>query len=115
MVQGIETDNKKYKHKKRNDEKWLTKDLQEFRKTTEKYIDSIRPNNEKQLYGQKQTNKSSMIIVRIITIILLGIFGSISLFTGIILIFKENYVLGIPISSIGAVFVISFILFEKFR
>jgi hypothetical protein len=96
MVQGIETDNKKYKHKKRNDTKWLSEDLNEIRKTTEKYIDSIRPEDEKEINGYpKKSKKKTMTIDRIIAIILLGIFGPIALVIGIYLNLQENYVIGI--------------------
>lgn len=49
MVRGIATDNKRYKHIKRSDEKWLCKDLQVFKRTVEKYIDDIRPNGENEI------------------------------------------------------------------
>ena len=56
-----------------------------------------------------------MTIDRILAILILGIFGSITLIAGIYLIIKEIYIVGIPSGLFGAVFVIAFILFEKYR
>ena len=36
MVHGIETDSKKYKHKKRNDEKYLAEDMLVWRRYIER-------------------------------------------------------------------------------
>ena len=116
MVQGIETDSKKYKHIKRDDEKWLSKDLRVIKKTVEKYIDDIRPNYENEIdKSEKKSKKKMMTIDRIIAILFLGIFGLITLITGIYLIIKNNYLLGAPLGIFGAVFVITFYLFEKYR
>jgi hypothetical protein len=116
MVQGIETDSKKYKHINRDDEKWLCEDLYVFRKTVEKYIDNLRPNDENEINKSvKKSKKKMMTIDRIIAILFLGIFGSITLITGIYLIIKENYLLGAPLGLFGAVFVVAFYLYEKYR
>ena len=111
MVRGLATDGKKYKHINRNDEKWLSKDLQDIKKTVEHYIDNIRPDDNKTV---KKSKTKGMKIDRLIAI-LLGIFGSISLITGIFLILKGIYFLGGSLTIFGAVFVITYILFEKFR
>jgi uncharacterized membrane protein len=112
MIRGLATDGKKYKHINRSDEKWLSKDLQDIKKTIENYIDNIRPKDNETV---KKANKKDVKIVRIIAILLLGVFGSISLITGIFLLIRGTYFLGGSIVIFGAVFVISFILFERFR
>lgn len=115
MVRGIATDGKKYKHLKRNDEKWLCKDLNDIKKTVENYIDNIRPDEKKTNETVKKAKKKTMTIDRIFAIIVLAIFGSISLITGIYLILKENYLIGISLTIFGSIFVITFILYEKYR
>jgi hypothetical protein len=113
MVKGIETD-KKYKHIKKNDVKWLAKDLNEIRDTFENYIDSNRPSDDENIVKAATIKKKkSMPIIRIIVIVL-GIMGIFALLSGIFLIFQDNYVIGIFTSLIGVVFIISFILFEKY-
>ena len=109
MVHGLATDDKKYKHKKRNNLKWLCKDLNVYKKTVEKYIDNLRSKDEIEIKSVMMT------LDRIIAILFLGIFGSITLITGICLIIKGNYVLGVPLGFIGAVFVVAFCLYEKYR
>lgn len=116
MVRGIATDSNRYKHKKRDDEKWLCEDLHVFKRTVEKYIDNLRCNNEEEIYkSEKKSKKKRMTIDRVLAILILGIFGSITLLTGIYLLIKSNYVLGIPIEVFGVILVISFYLFEKYR
>lgn len=114
MVQGIETGGKKYKHIKKNDEKWLAKDLNAIRKTVENYINSRRPSDDEDIDKiVTKSNKKTMSFVRIISIIL-GIIGFFALISGIYLLIQENYIIGITTSLIGAVFLISFIFFEKY-
>jgi len=115
MVQGIETDDKVYKHKRKDDIKYLSKDLNVFRRTVEKYIESIRPKDEKKFTTSGKKSKKRVTLVGIISILFLGLFGSISLITGIFLIIKQNYVIGVPIGVFGTVAVICFILYEKYN
>lgn len=114
MVRGIATDNKKYKHKNRNDEKWLCEDLYVYRKTVEKYIDNLRPKDEEET-AKSLKKKKEMTLDRIIAILILGIFGSITVIFGIYMIIKGIYIIGVPSGVFGAIFVISFLLFEKYR
>jgi len=117
MVQGIETGEKKYKHKKKDDIKWLAKDVNEIRKTAENYIDSKRPNNDEEINGTvKMSTTETWSFIRIIAIIL-GIIGFFSLLSGIYLLFiiQEKFVIGITGCLIGIVFLLTFILFEKYR
>ena len=75
MVRGIATDSKKYKHIHR-DEKWLTKELHDIKRTVEHYIDEVRPAAEKEITKTyTKSTKKSMTIDRIIAILFLGIFG----------------------------------------
>jgi hypothetical protein len=116
MVQGIETGDKKYKHKKKDDVKWLAKDLNEIRKTAENYIDSKRPKNDEELnVTVKRGMSETWSFIRIIAIIL-GIIGFFSLLFGIYLLFiiQGNFVIGITGCLIGLVFLLTFILFEKY-
>ena len=116
MVRGIATDNKKYKHIKRDNTKWLSKDLNVFKKYIEKYIDSIRPDDEKKTdTSPGESKKKMMTFDRIIAVLFLGLFGSISLIAGIFLLIKEVYIIGVPAGLFGAVLVICFFLFEKYR
>ncbi len=115
MVRGIATDGKKYKHIQRN-EKWLTKDLHDIKKTVEHYIDEIRPAAEKEITKTfTKSTKKTLTADRIIAILFLGIFGSITLITGIYLIVQQTYVVGVPLCAFGVVFVLSLILFERYR
>lgn len=117
MVQGIETGDKKYKHKKKNDVKWLTKDLNEIRKTAENYIDSKRSDNDEEInVTVKKSISETCSFIRIIAIIL-GIMGFFTLISGIylLLIIQENFVISITTSLIGLVFLVTFILIEKSR
>ncbi len=116
MVRGLATDGKKYKHINRNDEKWLSKDLNDIKKTVEKYIDDIRPDNEKAIDSlQKKSKKKKMTIDRIFAILILGIFGATTRIIGIFLIIKGTYFLGGSLSIFGAVFVLTFIMYEKYK
>ena len=115
MVQGIETDDKIYRHKKKDDIKYLSKDLNVFRRTVEKYINSLRPADEKEVDSSLKKEKKRVTIVDIISIGLLGIFGSLTLIIGMYLIVNENFVLGVPLGVFGAVSVICFILYLKFE
>ncbi len=49
MTKGVETDSKGHKHIKRDDEKWLFKDLYDIRKTIKNYINSMRPSEENKI------------------------------------------------------------------
>ncbi|KYK30397.1 MAG: hypothetical protein AYK22_03955 [Thermoplasmatales archaeon SG8-52-3] len=112
MVRGLATDSKRYKHIDRNDTKWLSKDLQDIKKTIEHYIDNIRPNENK---TEKKEDKERITLERYFAILVLGIFGSITLVTGIFLLIRGVYFLGGSLSIFGAVFLLAFILFERFR
>lgn len=115
MVQGIETDDKKYKHKKKNDINWLAKDLNEIRTTAENYVDSKRPrNNEKIDITISKSLKETWSFIRIIAIIL-GIIGFFTLFSGmyLLIVIQENYVISVTTCLIGITFLLTFILFEK--
>jgi hypothetical protein len=114
MVRGIATDKKKYKHKDRNDTKWLAKDLNEFRHQAEEYIDSKRPKDEKDFnYTIEKSKKKTMPFVRTILIIL-GIMGFFALIYGIYSLIQEVNILNIINTLIGAIFLGSLILFEKY-
>jgi len=116
MVRGINTDGKKYKHINRNDEKWLCKDLNDIKKTIENYIDNIRPDGEKRTDKTvEKIKRKTMTIDRILVILVLGIFGSITLITGIYLILKVNYLIGVSLTIFGLIFVTAYILYEKYR
>ena len=116
MVRGIATDSNRYKHKKRNDEKWLCEDMLVWKRYVEKYIDNLRPNDEKEINKSVKKGKKKMLTVsRVFEILILGVFGSITLITGIYILLKGNFVLGVPLAIIGAIFVIALILNEKYR
>lgn len=112
MTKGVETDSKRYKHIKRDDEKWLFKDLYDIRKTIKNYINSIRPSEENKI---EKSVKKGMSIGRIIAILFLGLFGSIMLIVGIYLIINANYVLGVSLGIFGFVFLVAFFLNEMYR
>lgn len=107
MAQGIETDSKKLSKEKKSDEKWLTKDLQDIKKTVEHYIDEVRPDgeNEEDYIVKTQNTKVFKYVI-----FLLGLIGLIALFAGIFLLFNSNYVGGIPLIVFGGVFVLIFVL-----
>lgn len=107
MVQGIETDSNKLSKVKKSDEKWLTKDLQDIKKTVEHYIDEVRPdgNNEEDYIIKTQNTKVFKYVI-----FLLGLIGLIALFAGIFLLFNSNYVGGIPLIVFGGIFVLIFVL-----
>ena len=107
MVQGIETDNDKLGKVKKSDEKWLTKDLHDIKKTVEHYIDEVRPDDENdEDYIVKTQNTKVFKYV----IFLLGLIGLIALFAGIFLLSNSNYVGGIPLIVFGGLFVLIFVL-----
>ena len=116
MVRGIETDSKRYKHKKRNDEKDMCEDMLVWKRYVERDINKLRTRNEKEIDTSvtKKENKT-LTPVRVLEILILGVFGPITLITGIYMLFKENYVAGVPLAIIGAIFVISLTLNEKYR
>lgn len=113
MVKGIETNNKKIKDIEKKDEKWLAKDLNDVRKMVEDYIDSNRPDDEKEINGKVKAGIKSMAFARMIAIII-GIIGICLLAFGIYSITQEINFLSVFNTFIGAVFLISFILFEKY-
>ena len=114
MVKGVETDSKKFKHKKKTDETWLAKDLNEIRKMVENYIDSSRPSDDEKIQTTVTKGiKKSMPFARMIAIIL-GIIGFFSLVYGIYSLTQEITILSVINILIGTVFLASFILFEKY-
>ena len=116
MVRGIATDSKRYKHKKQNDEKWLCEDMLVWKRYVEKYIDNLKPNDEKEINDSvKKSKKKMMTVDRVFAILILGVFGPITLITGIYMTLKGIYVLGVPLGLFGAIFVIAFFLYEKYR
>ena len=115
MVRGIATDSKKYKHIHR-DEKWLTKDLHDIKRTVEHYIDEIRPAAEKEINQTfTKSTKKTMTVDRVFAILFFGIFGSITLISGIYFIIKQTYVVGISLAIFGLLLVVCFVLFERYR
>lgn len=115
MVKGIETDTKRYKHIQQDDEKILTQDLREIKKTVQHYIETIRPDDIDKKQNTIHTTKKTMTIDHIVAILFLGIFGSITLIFSILMLLQTNHVLGIPILLFGAACVIAFIMYEKYR
>jgi len=115
MVRGIATDNK-YKHKKRNDEKDMCEDMLVWKRYVERDITELGSRNEKEIDTSvtKKENKT-LTPVRVLEILILGIFGPITLIAGIYMLLIENYVVGVPLTIIGAIFVIALILNEKYR
>ena len=107
MVQGIETDSKKLSKEKKSDEKWLTKDLQDIKKTVEHYIDNVRPEGENEEDYLVKTPKSKAFKY---VIFLLGIIGIIALMMGIFLVYHAEYTGGIPLVAFGGVFVLILVL-----
>ena len=114
MVKGFETDSEKIKQIKKKDEKWLSKDLNEFRKIAEKYIDKNRPTDEDE-YDKTviRSSKKTMPFARMIAIFL-GIIGIFTLIFGIYTLTQGINILSIINTLIGASFVLTFILFEKY-
>ena len=114
MVKGIETDSKNLKKIKKKDEKWLAEDLNEIRKIAENHIDRNRPSDEEELDKTiTKSTKKAMPFARMIAFIL-GIIGIFTLVFGIYSMTQEINILSIINTLIGAVFLISFILFEKY-
>lgn len=116
MVHGIETDNKKYKHFRRDDETWLLTDLQEIKRTVAQYIARLPSPGEDVTDAQVALHRKKIMIGDVILgILVLGILGSLSLLTGLYLIIQGKMGIGVPITVFGLVFLIAFILFEKYR
>ncbi len=114
MVKGIETNSKNLKKIKKKDEKWLAEDLNEIRKIAENHIDRNRPSDEEELDKTiTKSTKKAMPFARMIAFIL-GIIGIFTLVFGIYSMTQEINILSIINTLIGAVFLISFILFEKY-
>lgn len=112
MVQGIETNDKKLKYKRKDDIEYLSKDLNEIRQTAEHYIDTQRPDDPENLDATiTHRSKTHMQFARMISIIL-GIMGLFVLIHGIISLNQVNLVLGAIEIIIGIVFILCFILFE---
>ena len=116
MVRGIATDSNRYKHKKRNDEKWLCEDMLVWKRYVERDCNEVGTRNEKEMNKSVKKSKKKMITVsRVFEILILGVFGPITLITGTYIILKGNYVVGVPLGIIGAIFVIALILNEIYR
>lgn len=116
MVQGIETDDKKYKHKKRNDEKWLAKDMLVWKRYVERDIAEKASQNEKEKnISITKDRKKTFTPVRVLQILILGIFGPIILIGGLYMFMMDNSVVAIPLVLIGAVLVIALILNEIYK
>jgi hypothetical protein len=114
MVKGIETNHKVHKHKQQNDITYLSKDLNEIRKTAEHYINTQRPEDPEKLDALLTHRlKKYMPFARMISI-LLSIMGIFVLLHGIISLTQVNLTLGAIVTIIGFVFILSFILFELF-
>jgi hypothetical protein len=115
MVQGIETNDKKLKYKRKDDIKYLSKDLNEIRKTAEHYINTQRPkDSEKMDATHTNPSKKNMPFARMISIIL-GIIGIFILLHGVFSILQKMLVLGIVEIAIGIIFVVSMLLFEFYQ
>jgi len=78
-------------------------------------ITKLRNHKEKEISKpEKKEEKKILTPVRVLEILILGIFGPITLIAGIYAM-SSNFVVGLPIAAIGAVFVIALILNEIFR
>jgi len=116
MVHGIATDSKKYKHKNQNDETRLCEDMLVWKRYVERDCNEVGTRNEKEMNKSVKMRKKKMLIgSRVFEILILGVFGPITLITGIYMILKGSYILGVPLAIIGAIFVIALILNEKYR
>jgi hypothetical protein len=116
MVHGIATNNKRYEHKKMNDEKWLSEDMLVWKRYVERDMQKLVSKNKKETNESlKDSKKKTLTVIRILQILILGVFGPITLIGGLYVLIKENYVVGIPFTIIGAIFVIALILNEKYR
>jgi hypothetical protein len=56
-----------------------------------------------------------MTLDRILVIIVLGLFGSITLLAGLYLLIKGNCLVGVPGLVFGTIFIIAFFLYMKLR
>ena len=114
MVQGIETNDKKLKYKRKDDIEYLSKDLNEIRKTAEHHINTQRPKDPEKLDASfTHRSKKHMPFARMISIIL-AIMGIFVLLHSLYSITQINLILGAIETIIGVVFILSFILFELF-
>ena len=112
MVQGIETGEKNYKHKKKNDIKYLSRDGMQIRKTAESIIDENRPERKEKKSSNKEVTITPM---RAFQLLVLGVFGPIILIGGIYMFMMDNAVIAIPIVLLGLVMVIALILNEIYK
>ncbi len=116
MVRGIATDNKKYKHKKRNDEKDMCEDMLVWRRYIQRDIDKLRNRNQKEIStSEKKDEKETISPVRVLQILILGILGPIILIGGVYMLINEINIVSVNLVLIGAVFVIALILNEIYR
>ena len=116
MVKGIETDDKKYKHKKGNIEKEMCEDMNVWKRYIQRDITKKRYSNEMGISSSESKKEVKKLTpVRVLQILILGIFGPITLIGGVYMFMKENNVVAIPLILIGAVFVIALFLNEAYR
>ena len=116
MVHGIADGKNKDKYVDKTDEKWLCKDLNEYKATVQNYIDEIRPDEDAEETGKNKIKKQKkMTIDRIIAIIFLGVFGSVVLVAGLYFFIKNPGIVSGFLALIGVVFVLCFFLYEKYR
>jgi hypothetical protein len=116
LVKGIETDSTKYKHIKRNDYKWLCKDLNEIKNDVEGYIDSIRPDETAEEHTPVTKHDKYFISpIRVIQLLFLGVFGIISLIGGLSMYIIQKSILAIPIILFGLACVTGLIITETYR
>jgi hypothetical protein len=116
MPRGIETGGKKYLHRRCDDEKWLLEDLRAEKRTVEKYITSLRPPDED---GTGSTVKKDIMrritVDRILALVIFGLFGSICFLGGLYLLIRGNAVVGVPGVVFGIIFIVTYVLLEKYR
>ena len=116
MVHGIGTDGK-YKRRKMDDEQWLSEDMLVWRRYVERDIQELGRKNEKEMKSSVRTKeKRPLSVTRVLEILILGVLGPVIFIGGLLLpLVKENYVVGIPCTMIGAIFVIALLLNEICR
>ena len=117
MGHGIDTSSTKNKPVTMNDEKWLGEDMLVWRRYVERDIQELGRKNEKETKSAvKKRRKTPLSATRVLQILILGVLGPV-IFTGglLLLLAKENYVVGIPFTIIGAIFVIALVLNEIYR
>ncbi|MBU0496799.1 MAG: hypothetical protein KKC68_02290 [Candidatus Thermoplasmatota archaeon] len=115
MVHGIPTDNKTYKHKNRTDIKWLCKDLNIWRQYIENYIQQQNHTEVTTTIEETHATQPILSFVNIFAILFLGFTGTIALLTGIYILLQGTYIIGVFLTIIGAIFLISFILYQYYR